>query len=177
MATTLRLAREQAERAFAQFLISKKEGSLVTPVDVPVLIRKGKLEENGTFKLDQEGDEIPLPSLVISCPRAVVHAAGHYVCDLHVLCLNSVDEEDARSRISDRFGLVANALPDIDADPTAHQAVFTFMNKPASGTDERIVKDFHLIGLVPTDDMGEETGTSWIDHLVFEVHCNPTSQV
>lgn len=179
MATLNRLAREQCEKAFANYIIQKKindptnAAALLTPADVPVHVRKGKLAADGSFVL-QNVDELPVPCIVLSCPRARNHEMDYPVCELHILCLTSVDERDAAgspnaaSIAAARFGYIAELL-----DETNLAAVRTALNKPA-GTDTRIVKDFFVFGLYLTEDMGQETERHWIDHMIYEVHCIPT---
>lgn len=175
MATLFRLAREKCETAFAQYILSKKSGYLVTPVDVPVHVRRGKFLD-GQFALENP-DEIPLPSVVVSCPRTVVHAMGYPVCELHILVLGSADEDDATTRQPARIGTIAELFVDVDVDSDKYGEVLAYMNKPASGPDNRPVKDFALFGFYQNEEMGEETLTTLIDHLVFECHCLPTDDV
>ncbi len=174
MATNIRLSRERVEQAVAQFIIERRTGALATPTEVPVLIRKGKVDkETGKFELENP-DEITLPAVVISCPRAEPHAMGYPICEVHILCMNSMAGDDAADLQAGRFGLIAELFPDVDLDRLKHLSVMTGLNKPASGTDTRKVKDFTLFDFYPTDDLGEETGHTWIDHLVFDFHCVPT---
>lgn len=161
--------------AFAQWIISKKSGMLTAPTDVQVFVRRGKFLD-GALVLENP-EEIPLPSVVVSCPRVVLHVMGYPVCELHVLTLNSVDEDDARERHPGRFGLVAEMFNDVDVDQDSYDELLAFMRKPPSGPDNRLVKDFTVFGYAQSEEMGEETETTWIDHLVFEVHCIPTDDL
>jgi len=176
MATLFRLSREKCEFAFAQFILERKSGSLLTPVDVPILVRRGKITDQGQFELENAG-EIPLPSIVVSCPRVTTHIMGYPICELHLLSLNSVDEDDCSVLIPARFGILADLFPDIDIDDVKYGAVLTAMNAPTPGPDVRKVRDFNVFGYAPVEDMGEETNTTWIDHIVLEVHCVPTDDV
>ena len=176
MSTSLRLAREQCEKAFAAYVLAQKTAlgadcPLVDPVDVPVLIRKGQFSEDGTYVL-QNPDEIPLPAVCIACPRSTPHEMGYPICELHLMILSGSDEEDAATRASARYGFLAELFDE------SHLAnLQAAMNKPADpDPDERAVQNFVLFGLVLTEDMGQETGRHWIDHVVYGVHCQPTDE-
>lgn len=180
MATNSRLAREQAEKAFAAYINGNRAGSPLATPAVPVFVRKGKLLDNGSFELENV-DEIPVPSIAVSCPRAKPHDMDYPVCEVHILCLTSVDEDNGASPpvkvgatvAAARFGFIANLFGE---ENTA--AVIAAMNRPTSPTpDNRVVKNFRVFGFYQTEDMGQETDRHWIDHLVFEVHCQPTDDV
>lgn len=176
MPTSLRLAREQCEKAFAAYLLAQKtaledECPLVSPVDVPVLIRKGQLSEDGTYTL-QNPDEIPLPAVAIACPKAAPHEMGYPICELHFMILTGADETDAATRASARYGFLAELF-----DESHFADLQAALNKPADpDPDERAVQNFSIFGFYQTEDIGQETGRHWIDHLVYEVHCQPTDQ-
>jgi hypothetical protein len=165
-----RLAREQCEKAFASYINTHKTGTaLATPVAVEVRVRKGTLTDDGAFTFENV-DEIPLPCIAVSCPRVKPHeSVGYPICELHVLVLTSVDEQDAADRASARFGYLAELFSD---DKLA--TLMAAMNQPVSGPDNRVIKNFNLFGFALVEDMGQETDRHWMDHLVFEVHCNPT---
>jgi hypothetical protein len=169
MATSSRLAREQTEKAFAAYLNANRTA---TPLaGIPVQVRKGKLLDNGTLELENL-DEIPLPCVAVACPRSRPHDGGWPVCELHILSLNSVDEDQAATKASARFGFIAELLSE-DHDATVKAA----LNMPSALPDNRVVKNYNVIGFYQTEDMGQETDRHWIDHLVFEVHCNPTDDL
>lgn len=180
MATTSRLAREQAEKAFAAYIIANKPSSPLASPDVPVFVRKGKLMGDGIFQLENV-DEIPIPSIAVACPRTKPHDMGYPVCEVHVLCLTSVDEMNSATPpvavgatvAAARFGYLANLFGEENYD-----TVKAAMNRPTSpAADNRVVKNFTMFGFYQTEDMGQETDRHWIDHLVFEAHCQPTDDL
>ncbi|CAN5458271.1 hypothetical protein BH20VER3_BH20VER3_00450 [soil metagenome] len=176
MSTSLRLAREQCEKAFAGYLLAKKtelglECPLVSPVGVGVFIRKGQFDEDGNYVL-QNPDEIPLPAVAVACPRATPHDMGYPVCELHLMIFTGADEESAADRASARFGFLHELF---DESHTAE--LFAALNPPvAPDPDLRAVQNFSIFGFYLTEDMGQETGRHWIDHLVYEVHGQPTDE-
>jgi hypothetical protein len=173
--TNERLNREQCEKAFAAYIIAQKADPpdwgdpcpLVDPVDVGVFVRKGQFNDAGQYVLETP-EEIPLPAVCVAAARVKPHEMGYPVVELHVLVINAVDETEASTRLSARFGFVSELL-----DESHQSELFTALNKPV-GTDNRVVKNFHIFGFYPTEEMGQETERRWIDHLVYEVHCNPT---
>lgn len=176
MSTDLRLNREQCEKAFAAYLTAKKVElgnlcPLVEPVDVGVYIRKGQFNEAGEYLLDNP-EEIPLPFIGLACPVAKPHEGMAYpICEMHFILMTSADEESAAARASARFGFLTELF-----DESHQAALFAALNAPATGPDERAVKDFHIFGYYQTEDMGQETDRRWIDHLVFEAHCTPSAE-
>lgn len=182
MATNIRLAREQCEKAFAayfQWIAAHPPawaGGVTTPLTDPtavnIFIRKGQFDANGLYHLERP-DEILLPAVCLAVPQVKPHPGMEYpICELHVIIMNGVDEKDVNSRQSSRFGFIAELLDE------SHKAeLFAAVNKPDSGADNRVVKNFNLFGFYQTEDMGKETGRHWIDHLVFECHCLPTDDI
>lgn len=176
MATLDRLSREQCEKAFAAYLNSIRAGSAIE--NVPVFVRKGKLMDDGSFQLENV-DEIPVPSIAVSCPKSTPHDLGYPICELHVMSLTSVDELNTAdppvpvgaSVAAARFGFIAEKL-----DESNLPAVIAAVSKPV-GTDNRVIKNFNVFGMYQTDDLGQETERHWIDHLVFEVHCVPSDDL
>jgi hypothetical protein len=265
MATSSRLAREQTEKAFAAYLNDHRGSALD---GIPVQIRKGKFKDDGTLELENL-DEIPLPCVAVACPRSHPHDGGWPVCELHILSLNSVDDENAATKASQRFGYIAALLGEentesvmtslnyrgplpytkfgdldtmtvggeplvwdvahgawapagvdwdnvtgyivaaaqITGDPyTSGLSILQYLAgavvsshlypviapgvivqdpagpqitdfEPVTGIDSRAVRNFKVFGFYQTEDMGQETDRHWIDHLVFEVHCNPTDDI
>lgn len=177
MATNARLAREQCEKAFAAYLLAQKTNPpswsspcpLMDPVDIPVLIRKGQFDENGAYVLEKP-EEIPIPSVCVAVPRVKPHPGMDYpICELHVMVFSGVDEQDSNVRQSARFGFVSELLDE------SHQAeLFDALNLT---NPTRVVTNFNIFGMYLTEDMGEETGRHWLDHLVYECHCQPTDDV
>lgn len=178
MPTNVRLAREQCEKAFAAYLAQLKTTPptwwvgpcpLADPVDVQIFIRKGEFDADGLYQLDKP-DEIPLPCVAIAVPRVKPHESmGYPICELHVMVLQGIDEADVNARQSARFGFIAELFDD------SHQLeVFAALNL---SNPDRAVKNFNVFGMYQTEDMGKETARHWIDHLVYEVHCQPTDDV
>lgn len=181
MATNSRLAREQCEKAFAAYLIAQKVtppawSTVPSPLtanggqpDVPVFIRKGQLDASGIYHLDKP-DDVPLPSICIAVPRVKPHVGMDYpVCELNVLVLSSIDEDDVNARHSARVGFISELFDE------SHQAeLFQALNL---GNVNRTVHNFNIFGMYLTEEMGEETGRHWIDHFVYECHAQPTDDV
>ena len=177
MATNARLAREQCEKAFAAYLIKQKTTPpswanpcpLADPVDVPVHIRKGQFNDAGQYALEKP-DDIPVPAVCIAVPRSKPHPGMEYpICELHIMILSAIDEKDANNRQSSRFGFIAELF-----DESHKQELFDALNL---SNPDRLVANFSVFGMYQTEDMGQETQRRWIDHLVYEVHCQPTDDV
>jgi hypothetical protein len=222
----------------------------------------------GAFELENV-DEIPVPSVAVSCPRSKPHDMGYPVCELHIMSLTSTDEASAATKAADRFGFIAALLGEentdaviaalnykwpftntkfgnldtmtVDGDPlvwdNSHgvwapadidfnnangylvavaqvssdpyvtgMSLIRYVNGAAQSSnlypisppgvivqdpdgpqitdfdavenvDARAVQDFQAFGFYQTEDMGQETDRHWIDHLVFEVHCQPTDDL
>ncbi len=167
----LRLSRERCEQAFAQYVAEKLAGLTDPPEslqNLPVFVRKGQYDStDGTYTLDNP-DEIPLPAICFGAPRVRPHEVMNYaIVELHVIVMSQVDEKDVMTRASERVGFVCELL-----DATNFAALETALNPPG-GTDNRVVKDFTVWGLVPTQEQGQETDRHWMDHLTYEVHCVP----
>lgn len=182
MSTNSRLSRENCEKAFTAFIDASRAipGAPASVLELPILARKGKLDQDGKFQLpgitdsddpnhDDAINDLPIPCICIAAPRAVPHAAGYDVVELHLLGLNSVDEPECGARSAERFGWLAGLFTD-----EVNAAVIEALNKPASGPDTRVARDFMVFGFYLTEDQGQETDRHWIDHLLFEVHCQST---
>lgn len=173
-----RLARERCELAFAAYINAQKSVDLacplIVPVDVPIFIRKGRLDPStGLYVLgDAEVEELPVPSINIAVPKVKPHEALAYpICELHVILASGVDEENSAARISARFGWMCELLDE------SHQAtIFAALNQPPA-PDNRKVKDFHVFGYYQVEEVGQEMGRKFLDHLIYDVHCVPTDDL
>jgi hypothetical protein len=181
MATNVRLAREQCEKAFANYFQwiaanppawAANPTPLTDPVAVNVFIRKGQFDADGQYHLESP-DEIALPAVCVAVPQVKPHPGMEYpICELHVIIMNGVDEEAVNDRQLARLGFIAELL-----DESHKDELFARLNKPALAVDDRTVKNFNIFGFYQTEDMGREEGRHWIDHLVYECHCLPTDDV
>lgn len=164
--TPLRLSRSQCERAVAAYLDAAKAGT--AHAEVPVNVRMGELDAEGNFKLNNI-EELPIPCIAVSAPRAEQHAMGYSIVELHVAVLGSINSETSAAHV-ERVGWVAERLEQLANDPAP-------LNQPASGPDNRVVKDFRAFGIEVQDETGQEVEQAFVDDFAFRFHCQPTDDV
>jgi hypothetical protein len=172
MGTPLRLTRSQTEKALCAFIKAKlPDAPSPAPITAPVFIRQGQVNDEGSLILENP-DDIPLPSIVVAVPSVRRHEMGYGVCEVHVVVCGGVDGTNAASKHDALAGYIMAILGEDNRG-----TVLTALNPPASGSDERDVKEFRAFGYLLANEFSQETGRAWMDDLVFEFHCQPTDDI
>jgi hypothetical protein len=164
--SNLRLSRANLEKAIAAFLISRlaeaaadnTSPNLANINSVPVHVRMGKLDENGTFEL-ADIDDIPLPAVCVAVPRSERHPFGYSKCEMHVIVLGSVNktkvadfpaignvtqtiseegEDVVYNKPKEQHETIAGFIAECLAEQN-HDTVLADLNPPEAGPDERTV--------------------------------------
>lgn len=185
MSTILRKAKDKTEQAVAAFLAAKIQAETDPLVEflkeTPVHVRKSEFDKDGQYVPPEEGDttEIPLPCIVVCCPKATPHEVMAYpVCEVRILIMGSVDPpeapegedpKDMKDLHEKTVGFIAALM-----DEEHHADNLAALNKPSVGDDERPVKDFRVFGYFHDDDNAVETDRMWIDDFTYLFHCVPT---
>lgn len=188
MSTTLRLSRSQAEKAIAAYIKSQQavEGQPALIANCCVEVRKGQLNEDGTFTVPGLEDAPNMPIIAVACPMAKRHemGLGYVVATVHIIVMGQVDPvpADPTSPVSEGNPLnspktdhdqLCGWLAELFTDENNAAAVLA-LNAPDEGEDTRVVKNFRCFGYIETDDISQETERHWIDDFSYEVHCQPT---
>lgn len=178
---SIRLSRSRLEQAIAAYITLQK--SLIADDDVakgvvesiPVLTRKGEIDDDGKFKLEIM-DDVPLPCYIISCPRAQTAkngSMGYPICELHIIIMGNIDPGDDNVDVKTLSEIVVGWVAQLFSEDN-FDVVIAGLNAPDEGEDTRVVKQFRIFGYVCEDETSQETDRHWIDDLSYTVHCQPT---